>query len=247
MFSISETKSVIVVLCLALCLFAGMSYAQDDERQSLAPALYDTYFIHLSCGENLLNDGLRNAVDTMTTPNGHTFRIYDDASGNADHREWPDRFKWNDDWRGYDIVLFKSCYPASHIDSNQMLKEYKKVYKNKKNMWKYFSENPKILFIIVTAPPLVPNETDQEAADRARSFNNWLKKNFLNKYNKKNPGLNNVAVFDFFDVLADGNNMLRSAYRGDEWDSHPNSAGNQAAVQVFIPFFKAAVDKWAGN
>jgi hypothetical protein len=206
------------------------------------------YFIHLSCGENLLandNGGLRKALSKAVTPEGRRFKVFDSSTGNTDQREWVARFNDWDDWKNYNIVAFKSCFPASDIDSNKMLKEYKKVYR--KPLAKIFRDNPGILFVIVTAPPLVPNNTDQANADRARAFNNWLKGAFLKKYNRSNPEHDNVMVFDFFDVLADDHNMLKAEYRLDQWDSHPNKQGNKKATEVFVPLLEAATDLWADS
>jgi len=207
------------------------------------------YFIHQSCGENLLasgNGNLKSEINKAVTQQGRRFRVFDSSTGNSDQREWVDRFNDWDDWQNYNIVAFKSCYPASHIDSNRMLKEYKKVYR--KHLAKIFRANPQILFVIVTAPPLVPNETDQASADRARKFNTWLKKSFLKKYDRKNPEHLNVAVFDFYDVLANDSppdqNMLTTEYRTGNWDSHPNKTGNRKAVDEFLPLLLQSTDRW---
>ncbi len=232
-------------------LNAGRQGGRVDGPGTDPASVFAVYFIHLSTGENWLAGsygGLRKAVNKATTPAGHSFAMHDSHSGNCDHREWPDRFN-DDDWQDYDVVMFKSCFPASHIDSNRMLKEYKKVYR--KRLAKLFGQYPGILFIVVTAPPLVPNETDQAAADRARKFNNWLKRKLVKKYNRSNPGLNNLAVFDFFDVLANDSepdrNMLRTAYRTGPGDSHPNEAGSRQATEEFLPFLETATDAWAAG
>jgi hypothetical protein len=56
--------------------------------------------------------------------------------------------------------------------------------------------------------------------------------------------LNNIAVFDFFDVLADSVNYLKLEYQRSDTDSHPNKLGNQAATKNFLPFIKNAVSQW---
>jgi hypothetical protein len=58
----------------------------------------------------------------------------------------------------------------------------------------YFATRPDKLFIVITAPPL----SDGTYAANARAFNNWLLNDWLaeNNYN-----LNNVAVFDFYNIL----------------------------------------------
>jgi hypothetical protein len=234
-----------LVLFLAGLLAYGMIVSARDGQP---PNTLRFYFIHLSCGENLLandNGGLRKALSKAVTPEGRRFKVFDSSTGNTDQREWVARFNDYDDWQNYHIVAFKSCFPASDIDSNKMLKEYKKVYR--KQLAKVFHDNPGILFVIVTAPPLVPGSTNQANADRARAFNNWLKGGFLKKYNRRNPEHNNVMVFDFFDVLADNHNMLKAEYTGDPSDSHPNMQGNMKATELFVPLLAAATDLWADS
>ena len=245
---ISLYTAALIVLC-SIAAAIAQDYSSDTPAEDL-PNRLDFFFIHQSCGANWLSTsdgGLRNAIKRAVTTEGRRFTVYDSHTGNGDQREWPERFEDYDDWKDYHIVAFKSCYPASHIDSNRMLKEYKKVYRTR--LTKIFRANPNILFVIVTAPPNVPNETDQNSANRARKFNNWLKKTFVKKYDKKNPEHKNVAVFDFFNVLANEQppemNMLRKEYRYNNWDGHPNKKGNRAATGEFMPFLIQAVDDWA--
>jgi hypothetical protein len=169
---------------------------------------------------------------------------------------------------GYNrIVMFKSCYPNSNISSDGVepgdpfssamtLANFKAVYRHSdgpghtyvRGGYDYaalediFAANPDVLFIPVTAPPLhyAPwDATNNENAHRARLFNNWLKNEWLPAYNAAHPGLDNVAVFDLFDVLAYPDdhplhpNRLREEYGGASGDSHPNTAGNLAATAQF--------------
>ena len=166
---------------------------------------------------------------------------------------------------GYNkIIMFKSCYPASDISSDgtepgdpfsgsKTLTNYKAVYRhpdgpgstylNDSTIYKpledIFAENPDVLFIPVTAPPLHYGATNDTNAHRARSFNNWLKYEWLASYNAAHPGLNNVAVFDWFDVLAYPDNhashpnRLQQDYGGASGNSHPNSTANSHSTDVF--------------
>lgn len=166
---------------------------------------------------------------------------------------------------GYNrIVMFKSCYPISNVtaagtepgspfDGTQTLANYKSVYRhpsgpgntysngglNYKPLEDIFAENPNVLFIPVTAPPLNYSSTTDANAHRARLFNNWLKTDWLNSYNTAHPGLHNVAVFDWFDVLAypDSHashpNRLKQEYGGATGDSHPNATANAYSTEVF--------------
>ncbi|MDD5556688.1 MAG: hypothetical protein PHN82_05490 [bacterium] len=180
------------------------------------------------------------------------------------------------------IIMFKSCYPISNVtgdgsepgdpfSSSQTLANYKAVFRHPsgpgntyssgdhsyKPLGDIFAEHPGVLFIVVTAPPrhYAPWDatTDAEAA-RARSFNDWLKTEWLDAYQAAHGGLNNVAVYDWFDFLAyPGDhatrpNRLRWEYGGASGDSHPSTAANQASTEDFATgdgnFLDAAFLRW---
>ena len=132
----------------------------------------------------------------------------------------------------YDVIMFKSCYPASNISNDAQLDDYKSYYLSIRDR---MDQYPEKLFIVVTQPPLVPNDTDSASADRARRFVNWLKSD---EYLSGHP---NVYVFDFFGELADSNNVLKSEYRMDEYDSHPNDRANRAIGPIFVSFIDSAI------
>jgi carbohydrate binding protein with CBM11 domain len=209
-------------------------------------------FLHHSVGEGLINEG---SVREKLTALGYAF--YDhgyneeglrNANGSHTGRNFnvpgdntnPDGFA-NIFGQGltnpptntfshlmqYDVILFKSCYPVSNIESADDLNRYKAHYRSIINRMDSY---PNKTFIIVTQPPLVPNETDTNAARRAREFANWLKSDsFL-------AGHKNVFVFDFFGRLAGSDNMLKAGYRQDRYDSHPNSRANREIGPVFVNF-----------
>jgi hypothetical protein len=160
--------------------------------------------------------------------------------------------------------MFKSCYPESNVtsdgsepgdpfSSSNTIANYKALYRHPdgsghtytydgyvyKPLEDIFFANPDVLFIPVTAPPLYYSSTTDANAARAREFNNWLKNEWLASYNAAHPGLNNVAVFDFFDVLAyahtdpDYPDRLKNEYVRYSGDSHPNDDGKAAATLVF--------------
>jgi hypothetical protein len=165
------------------------------------------------------------------------------------------------------IIMFKSCFfnsnigqdgtePGDPFDEEKSLANYKAVYRHPdgsgstynhdgysyKALEDVFAAHPDILFIPITTPPLVyepAQATSDEWAHRVRLFSNWLKEDWLAAYNAAHPGLNNVAVFDLFDLLAYPDdhdqhpNRLRAEYGGESGDSHPNNAGNAAATAAF--------------
>ena len=86
-------------------------------------------------------------------------------------------------------------------------------------------------------PPEIPNDTDPQAASRARAFTNWLASD------EYTGGHSNLFTFNFFDLLADpSTNMLRPEYRTDEYDAHPNEAANRAIGPLFADFIDRAVN-----
>ena len=162
------------------------------------------------------------------------------------------------------VILFKSCFPTSDIQSDgtepgdpfsedQTLANYKAVYRHPAGSGRTYTHNkaayapledvfsihPEILFIPITAPPLCYGGTSNANAHRARLFNNWLKNDWLASYNKAHPALKNVAVFDWFDFLANsdnassGPNRLKAVFGGTGDDSHPNNTANNASTAFF--------------
>jgi Raf kinase inhibitor-like YbhB/YbcL family protein len=169
-----------------------------------------------------------------------------------------------------EIIMFKSCFPNSDLsgtptdaagttlNSQLTVSNAKAVYNN---LLTYFQTKTDKLFIVITAPP--QNENDyssgsQTAAERsanARAFNNWLVNDWLDSYS-----YNNVAVFDYFNVLTATDNHHRwqdhavehvtntdynySAYPTDDWDSHPNSTGQQKATTEFVDLLNYFYIQW---
>jgi uncharacterized protein (TIGR01370 family) len=185
-----------------------------------------------------------------------------------------------------EIILFKSCFPNSHLGGNpndpptvgnnplrgqDAWSEYMTVANAKgiyNDILAYFATRQDKLFVVITAPPLVPNDTDATHAANARAFNNWLMNDWLAGY-----PYDNVVVFDFYNVLtsnggdADTNDLGSSAgnhhrwrngaiehvqtvsnnfsaYGSDAWDSHPSQAGNQKASGEFVPLLNVFYNRW---
>jgi hypothetical protein len=140
----------------------------------------------------------------------------------------------------HEVIVFKSCYPVSHISDDEQLGRYKTYYLGMRDV---MDEHQDRLFIVMTPPPLNPAATDVETAARARTFADWLKSD---EYLSGHP---NVFTFDFFGHLAEDDptspdfNMLRAEYREGS-DSHPNQTANEAIGPLFVDFIIDAVQSY---
>ncbi|RPH63212.1 MAG: hypothetical protein EHM81_00585 [Chloroflexi bacterium] len=158
------------------------------------------------------------------------------------------------------IVMFKSCFPNSSLEGNPTdpprvgnnltVSNAKYIYNE---LLRYFATRQDKLFIVITAPPL----SDPTNADNARAFNNWLVYNWLDE--NKYP-YNNVAVFDFYNVLTGPNNhhrfvngsiehvyeagMNTAYYPSSPGDDHPSEEGNRKAKDEFVPLLNVFYHRW---
>ncbi len=204
-------------------------------------------FIHHSTGDGFLFEG---GMWELLEDAG--FEVHDRTYGdgwvgdNTNPPDWPITFTtYYDDmitWEmppdeHYDIVAFKSCFPASYIESEEMLNDYKSYYNTVKSVTQ---AHPETLFIPFSTPPLVPGDTEPTIAARARQFANWLTGPY-------DDGEYNLVAYDVFNILAGNDplsgdfNCLRYDYQAAPDDSHPNAAGNVAVAQDFTAWLSAVV------
>ena len=140
----------------------------------------------------------------------------------------------------HEVILFKSCYPASDLVSAEQLRQRQDWYLQ---MRAVMDAHPDKIFIALTPPPLNPAETRPDIAARARAFADWLA---ADDYTAGHP---NIFVFDLFGALAEGSpaapdyNMLRAAYR-DGTDSHPNRAANETIGPQLVAFTINAIERY---
>ena len=140
----------------------------------------------------------------------------------------------------HEVIAFKSCFPANHIDSDALLGQYKRYYLGMRDV---MDAHPDKMFIVVTPPPLNPAATNAEEAARARAFAAWLQSE---EYLDGHP---NVFTFDLFGALAEEDaaspehGMLRAAYR-EGTDSHPNQVANEAVGPLFVDFVIASAQSY---
>ena len=184
----------IIISILAVLLIGGCNdqAVADSESDTLQPSHSQSsgweaptdraptfLFIHHSTGSGFMFDGGMEGKLKIAGFEVHN-RTYGDGcvGDHTDPPDWPvtftehydDMIHWElPEGQSYDIVAFKSCYPASNINSEEKLADYYGYYETVKSV---AVAHPETLFIPFTTPPLVPGATNPEAAERARIFAN---------------------------------------------------------------------------
>jgi len=217
------------------------------------------FFLHHSVGRNLLSDGrIRETLNQdgyflwdqdyneydVTGPDGQsTGWSYEVPGDNTDpdglaaifqQPLYPLPVNTLSGMLQHEVIVFKSCYSASVIQSDDQLEEYKQYYLK---IRAFVDQHPDKLFILLTQPPLSPASTDPAMAARARELASWL---ISPEYTS---GHTNLSVYNFFDQLAEGDpqapdyNMLKKANRA-AGDDHPTQLANEKAAPLIIDFIK---------
>lgn len=253
---IKKILLMIVILFVTALIIPKYIFAQS----------YRMVYIHESCGENWLNDGLFDALERAGIE-VHSAGPENDIAKETDICKWNQKFKGNlkqilyfdkspnvyyDDQIENDIVMISSSFTGNDITSNgspayanpddctRTVANYQVSYNALKEV---FASYPDKLFIIVTAPPLAPSQTTEDIAKRAVFFNDWLRSDYLTIYYSQTR-LKNVFVFDLFGILINEYGVLREEFQVYSDDSHPNRAANETLTQDFIPFLKSAIKLW---
>ncbi len=242
--------------CLAGCERAPRAHTSETRAVGHDPgtpaAKLTMVWLHHSTGDRLLAGGLRSAIEgadvTFHDINYGEARVNGYVIGDhTDPRHFPVLFKnpaylravltWElSGGRRHDVVMFKSCYPASNIDSKEKLRAYRNHYQA---LLPVFRAHPRTMFVVMSTPPLVRAHTSAASAARARYWSRWLNTEYARD-------LANVQVFDLFDALAikPGNphaNTLAPQFAESASDSHPSRDGGQAVARLWGPWFNRAV------
>ena len=76
----------------------------------------------------------------------------------------------------HEVIVFKSCFPASDITSDAELQQRKDWYLGMRDV---MDAHPDRVFVVMSQPPLNPAATTPEVAARARAFADWLTSDYL--------------------------------------------------------------------
>jgi hypothetical protein len=247
------------VLGIAAC---GMGSAPVDQTSlSLRPGAdpgkparrLSLVWHHHSTGDSILKGGLLEALkaDNLDFYEINYGQAVVDGYVIGDHTDPPDfprnfntpkyfevikSWKLTGSKKQHDIVMFKSCFPASNIKDDAMLEDYQKWYRS---LLPTFAKHPDILFLAMSTPPLVKAATTPDQTARARRWAKWI----TTEYAK---GVKNVKVFDLFGALAilegkPDQNTLAPQFAVAKDDSHPTPTGAQAVTRLFIPWLNRVI------
>jgi hypothetical protein len=277
--------ALVIILLLTAAAWMPQPALQADDPNP-PDHVVKLIFIHHSTGENWLTDGYGNLGRTLDQNNyfvsDTNYGWGPDSIG--DRTDIPNWTEWftsgatptymqalftetgqnssytrtlSNPGGENEIIMFKSCFPNSALEGNPndpagtyeelSVSGAKYVYNT---ILQYFATRPDKLFVVITAPPL----SDGTYANNARAFNTWLVDDWLRENNYQ---FNNVAVFDFYNILTDKNahhrfrngqvehilgNRNTTAYASG--DDHPNERGSQKATEEFIPMLNVFYHRW---
>ncbi len=289
-FRLAGAFVALAMLSAPFASAVGPARAQADDPTPPAEPV-KLIFIHHSCGENWLTDGYGNLGISLGENNYFVSDTNygwgpDSIGDRTDILNWMEWFRSDsmptymealfnesgqNSWYARNladpggenqIIMFKSCFPNSNLEGSPndrptpgedlTVGNAKYIYNS---LLDYFITRPDKLFIVITAPPV----QDREYAQNARAFNTWLVQDWLRE---NNYPLNNVAVFDFYNILTDPDNHHRyyngqieyitdngrdTLYYDSSGDDHPNEAGSQKATNEFIPLLNIYYHRWAAT
>lgn len=229
---------IVIITAVVFCYFRFYKNnfqtkpSQDSDKTSFQSETSkfpkSVFFIHHSTGEIYWNGGMKKAFE-----NAGYIAAAPWWDGNTNPQDFYQEFKNNENWKilePYSIIIFKSCFPASDINSDEMLNEYKENYIK---LYEIYRAHPNKLFVPLSTPPLLQNNTTPEAAKRALAFENWLATDYKKNYNKKN-----LAPFKLHALLSDENGYLKSEFIASNDDDHPNNYSGEIVGSALVEFLK---------
>jgi predicted esterase len=133
----------------------------------------------------------------------------------------------------YDVIVFKHCFPVSHIrpdtgtpdpgSPEKRIENYTVQYNALKEKMHTF---PDTRFLVWTCAALVEAKTDPEEAKRTRQFVDWVKHEW-------NEAGDNIYVWDFYELETEGGLYLKPDYARSETDSHPHKKFAKRVAPLF--------------
>jgi hypothetical protein len=141
--------------------------------------------------------------------------------------------------REFDVIIFKHCFPVSHIlpdngkpdinSDEKTLENYKLQYNALKRKMQEFPDN---IFIVWTPAALVRNQTSEDEAARTFEFHRWI----TEEWDEKND---NIFIWDFYKHETEGGLYL---HERNAWSSNNSHPGKEFSARVAPVFAKHIID-----
>lgn len=210
-------------------------------------------FLHHSTGQRIWQGGIPEWFANYNAEHGTKYQIVESVFPKAQPYGWKNYpFDYWNIWvknagaepylkeltleilsEKYDVISWKHCYPVSRIQEKsdtpdvesevKTLGNYKLQYLALKSKMHEF---PNTKFIVWTGAALVEPNTNKKEGARARSFFDWVKKEW------DEPG-DNIFIWDFFELETAGGLYLKPEYADKPTNSHPNDTFSHQVAPYF--------------
>jgi hypothetical protein len=134
----------------------------------------------------------------------------------------------------YQVIIFKHCYPVSHIHADKDSADINSDYKSLSNYKLQYAalrdklhEFPDTKFILFTGAAEVKPGVPEDEAKRSKEFFTWVTDEW------DLPG-DNIHLWDFYSLETEGGIYLRDEYAVSPNDPHPNGDFAGKAVQLLF-------------
>lgn len=134
----------------------------------------------------------------------------------------------------YNVIIFKHCFSAAHIKKDKIKSDINSSYKSISNyklqynaLKKKLNTYPQTKFILFTGAAEVKSQINEDQAQRANTFNNWVK-------NEWDTPDDNIFIWDLYGLQTEGSIYLNEKFAQSTDDSHPNATfANEACNLLF--------------
>jgi hypothetical protein len=214
---------VIAILVLAALIVGYRLYqnSRNAEEELLkeppSEAEKSILFLHHSTGRKEQNFPKRSEYGWNNYPYDY-WNIWVNHGGNESYMNEPTLEMIT---KLYDVVVFKHCYPVSHMDVDRgeadvssdvkSAENYKLQYEALKEKMHQF---PDTKFILWTGAALVKENTYEDEAKRASGFFDWVR----DEWDEKGD---NIYLWDFQTLETEGGLYLKEENARSSSNSHP--------------------------
>ncbi len=210
-------------------------------------------FLHHSTGGNIWNGGVDDWFRQYNKGNGKNYKIIEQEFPKSSPYGWNNYpYDYWNIWvknagskpfkteptleiltQEYDVIIWKHCYPVSDVkedigspsvnSADKRIENYKLQYAALKDKMRQF---PNKRFIVWTGAAQVKNATNPKSAERAKMFFNWVKEEWDEQGD-------NIYIWDFHALEAEGGLYLKNNYADNPNNSHPNKLFSNKAATYF--------------